>query len=70
MESLWVYEGPFSKTVIFPVDFNHFIRLRSEVEVDVVLLWGHFWHMKVTLNDSGLTLAPLCGHLLTFVGPN
>ena len=24
----------------------------------------------VTLNDFGLTLAPLCGHLLTFVGSN
>ena len=26
-------------------------------------------HMWVTLNDFGLTLEPLCGHLLTFVGP-
>ena len=27
-------------------------------------------HMWVTLNDFGLTLEPLCGHLLTFVGPS
>ena len=28
-------------------------------------IWG-----GVTLNDFGLTLAPLCGHLLTCVGPS
>ena len=27
-------------------------------------------HMWVTLNDFGLTLEPLCGRLLTFVGPS
>ena len=27
-------------------------------------------HMWVTLNDFGLTLDPLCGHLLTLVGPS
>ena len=25
VESLWVYEGPFPKTLIFPTDFNDFI---------------------------------------------
>ena len=61
MESLWVYEGPFSKTFIFPIDFNHFIKLRSEFGVDFVLLWGHFWHMKVTLG-------PLWGHFGATLG--
>ena len=61
MESLWVYEGPFSKTFIFPTDFNHFIKLRSEFRVDFVLLWGHFWHMKVTLG-------PLWGHFGATLG--
>ena len=61
MESLWVYEGPFSKTLIFPIDFNHFIKLRSEFRVDFVLLWGHFWHMKVTLD-------PLWGHFGATLG--
>ena len=32
--------------------------------------WGHFWHIGVTLNDFGLTLDPLCDHLLTLVGPS
>ena len=32
MESLWVYEGPFSKTFISPIDVNHCIKLRSEFE--------------------------------------
>ena len=62
MESLWVYEGPFSKTLIFAIDLNHFIKLRSEFRVDSVLLWGHFWHMKVTLG-------PLWGYLGATLGP-
>ena len=32
--------------------------------------WGHFLHIGVTLNDCGLTLVPLCGHLLALVGPS
>ena len=27
VESLWVYEGPFSKNIIFPTYFNDFIKL-------------------------------------------
>ena len=61
MESFWVYEGPFSKTLIFQIDFNHFIKLRSEFRVDFVLLWGHCWHMKVTLG-------PLWGHFGATLG--
>ena len=61
MESLWVYEGPISKTFIFPIDFHHLIKLRSEFRVDFVLLWGHFWHMKVTLG-------PLWGHFGATLG--
>ena len=61
MESLWVYEGPFSKTLISPIDLNHFIKLRSEFGVDFVLLWGHFWHMKVTLG-------PFWGHFGATLG--
>ena len=56
MESLWVYEGPFSKTLIFPIDFNHFIKLRSEFRVDFVLLWGHFLAYE---GDFGSTLGSL-----------
>ena len=61
MEALWVYEGPFSKTLILPIDFNHFIKLRSEFRVDFVLLWDNFWHMKVTLG-------PLWGHFGATLG--
>ena len=49
VESLWVYEGPFSKKIISHTDFNDFIKLLGEVLVDLGLLWDHFWHMKVTL---------------------
>ena len=28
VESLWVYEGPFSKDIHFPTYFNDFIQLR------------------------------------------
>ena len=68
MESLWVYEGPFSKTVIFPIDLNHFIKLRSEFRVDFVLLWGHFWHMKVTLGPLGVTSEQLWAYRRRMAG--
>ena len=29
VESLWVYEGPFSKNTHFPIDFNDFVKLWS-----------------------------------------
>ena len=60
VESLWVYEGPFSKNIHFPTDLNHFMELRSEFWVDSGLLWGHLWHMKLTLGalwgQFGVTL--------------
>ena len=31
VESLWVYEAPFSKSIISPTDFNDFIRLLGEL---------------------------------------
>ena len=51
----------FQKHSFSPIDFNHFIKLRSEIRVDVVLLRGHFWHMKVTLG-------PLWGHFGATLG--
>ena len=59
LESLWNHFGymrvRFQKAHIFPIDFNDFIKLWGELGVDLGLLWGHFWHMKVTLG-------PLWGH--------
>ena len=61
MESLWVHEGPFSKILIFPIDFKDFIKLRGEFWVDLGLLWSQFWHVKVTLD-------PLWGHFGATLG--
>ena len=40
----------FQKTLIFPTDFNDFIKVLVEFWVDLGLLWDHFWHMRVTLD--------------------
>ena len=31
------------------LDFNHFLKLRFEFWIDSGLLWGYFWHTKLTL---------------------
>ena len=49
VDSLWVYDGPLSKTLIFPTYFNDFIKLFGGLWVDLGLLWDRFWHMRVTL---------------------
>ena len=54
VESLWAYEGPFSKN-IHPTHFNDFIKLFGGLWVDLGLIWDRFWHMKVNLG-------PLWGH--------
>ena len=48
-QSLWrVYKGRFQKTLIFPTDFNDFIKLLGENSIDLGLLWELFCHMRVT----------------------
>ena len=42
MESLWVYEGPFSKKLIFPIDFNDFINSSGHFRTDLGSFGGHF----------------------------
>ena len=60
VDSPWVYEGPLSKNTHFPTYFNDFIKLFGGLWVDLRLLWGRFWRMKVTLE-------PLSGHFgITF----
>ena len=53
----------FQKTLIFPTDFNDFIKLWGEFGVDLGLLWDVFWHMRATwgtlLLHFGVTLGPL-----------
>ena len=49
VDSLWVYEGTFSKTIISRTYFNDFIKGMSEFGIDLGLLWDVFWHMRVTL---------------------
>ena len=39
----------FQKTLIFPIDFNDFIKLWGEFGGDLGWLWDVFWHMSVTL---------------------
>ena len=57
--SLWNHCGymkvHFQKTLISPTDFNDFIKLWCELEVDLGLLWDLLWHMRVTLD-------PFWGH--------
>ena len=48
VEAPWVYKGRFQKTLIFPTDFNDFIKLLGENSIDLGLLWDLFWHMRVT----------------------
>ena len=61
VEALWVYEGPFSKNIHFPPDFNDFIKLWGEFGVALGCLlayecdfgcmlgslWAHFGHIDV-----------------------
>ena len=61
VESLGVYEGPFSKNTHFPTDFDDFIKLWGEFGVDLGLLWNAFWHMTVTLD-------PFWGHFGVILG--
>ena len=61
VESLWVYEGTFSKNTHSPTDFDDFIKLWCELEVDLGLLWDLFWHMRVTLD-------PFWGHFGVILG--
>jgi len=61
VESLWVYEGPLSKNIHFPDIFQSFYKTTGWILVDSGLLWGHFWHMK-------LTLGPLWGHFGVTLG--
>ena len=59
VDSLWVYEGTFSKTLISRTYFNDFIKGMSEFGIDLGLLWDFFWHMRVTLDPF---LGSLWGH--------
>ena len=61
VESLWMYEGPFSKNIHFQIDLNHFTRLRFEFWIYSGLLWGHFLHLKQPLG-------PLCGYFGVTLG--
>ena len=46
--SLWVYEGPFSKILIFPTDFNDFIKVSD--------------HFGAALGSFRVTLEPLLAY--------
>ena len=64
LQSLWIHLGYMKvlsqKTPIFPTYFNDFIKLFGGLWVDLRLLWGRFWRMKVNLG-------PLWRHLgITF----
>ena len=65
LQSLWIHFGYmkvlFQKTLIFPTDFNDFIKLFGGLWVDLGLLWDRFWHMKVNLG-------PLWGHFGATLG--
>ena len=65
MGSLWSHFGymkvHFQKTLISPTDFNDFIKLWCELEVDLGLLLDLFWHMRVTLG-------PFWGHFGVILG--
>ena len=59
VESVWVYEGTFSKALIFHTDFNDFYKTTGWI----------FSRFGVTLGsllayegDFGSTLRSLCGH--------
>ena len=53
LQSLWSHFGymkvRFQKPLVFPTNFNYFIKVLGEFGVDLGLLWDHFWHMGVTL---------------------
>ena len=53
LQSLWIHLGYMKvlsqKTFIFPTYLNDFIKLFGGLWVDLRLLWGRFWRMKVTL---------------------
>ena len=59
VESRWVYEGPFSKQLIFPIDSNRFIKRSGHFGGSSGSLWDHFWHMRVTLRHFGATSGSL-----------
>ena len=66
LESLLAYQGPFSKTLIFPTSFNDFSGscLNSGPFWDhfglTFGIWGWLW---VTLGSLGATLSSLWNHL-------
>ena len=59
VEAPWVYKGRFQKTLIFPTDFNDFIKLLGENSIDLGLLWDRFLAYE---GDLGSTLRSFWGN--------
>ena len=59
VEAPWVYKGRFQKTLIFPTDFNDFIKISSWFGVDSGLVWGLFLAYE---RDFGSTVKSLWGN--------
>ena len=42
LESLWVYEGPFSRNTHYPQDYIDLMQLWDRLALTLGALWGHF----------------------------